>query len=443
MDVIGNNISNVNTIGYKASRVTFQEIFSQTLRTAVSPSPDGDRGGINPQQVGLGISIASIDVLHQRGSVQRTDNMTDLAIDGEGFFALADGDRRFFTRAGNLRLDVGGYLTVPNGMKVLGWSGNDRAEKLQATAQPINLANQFMAAAPTDRIVFQGNLDSRLAVGESIRHGVTLFDSLGGEHRVDFVFTRQATVAGTPTLTPWTVAMVAERGGAITAINGVTATPAVPADPMPLIPLATLNFDEYGRLVVGLDGVTMVPEITFTLDDAMTGSADIVIPETIVRRTPPPGGADITLEGNTIFDLERFTQYAVESSVRASEVSGFPAGSLTSLSINNAGSVIGVFSNGQLNELALLAIANFNNPSGLMKLGDNLFENTVNAGYLGLDTAGLAGRGQISPGTLEMSNVDLAKEFTDMIVAQRGFQANSRIITTSDELLQELVNIKR
>lgn len=403
MDVIGNNISNVNTVGFKASRVTFQEIFSQTLRTAFSPAPDGSRGGINPQQVGLGTSLASIDVLHQRGSVQRTDNMTDLAIDGEGFFALSDGDSRFFTRAGNLRMDVGGYLTVPNGMKVLGWTGADMDAKLQATAQPINLANQFMAAAPTDRIAFQGNLDSRTAVGESIRHGVTLFDSLGGEHRADFVFTR---LSGANT---WGVTIVPETGGAITTVA-----------PSPLG--ATLVFNPDGSLGT----VTGSANLTFELNDAVTGADDILI-----------SGA------NLVFDEERLTQYAVESSVRASEVSGYPAGSLTSLSVDNAGRVIGVFSNGQLNELALLAIANFNNPSGLTKIGDNLFENTVNSGFLGLDAAGFAGRGMISPGTLEMSNVDLAKEFTDMIVAQRGFQANSRIITTSDELLQELVNIKR
>lgn len=405
MDVIGNNISNVNTVGFKASRVTFQEIFSQTLRTAVSPAPDGSRGGINPQQVGLGTSLASIDVLQQRGSVQRTDNMTDLAIDGEGFFALSDGDSRFFTRAGNLRMDVGGYLTVPNGMKVLGWTGADMDAKLQATAQPINLANQFMAAAATDRIAFQGNLDSRTGVGESIRHGVTLFDSLGGEHRVDFVFEKTLS-------NEWAVTIEPETGGAITTVA-----------PSPLG--ATLVFNPDGSLDV--TGSTFpTGQIQFTLDPAVTGAANIIIPE-----------------GNLVFDPDRLTQYAVESSVRASEVSGYPAGSLTSLSIDNAGRVIGVFSNGQLNELALLAIANFNNPSGLTKIGDNLFENTVNSGFLGLDAAGFAGRGMVSPGTLEMSNVDLAKEFTDMIVAQRGFQANSRIITTSDELLQELVNIKR
>ena len=197
MDVIGNNISNVNTVGFKASRVSFQEVFNQTLRTAVSPAPGGGRGGINPQQVGLGMSIASVDVLHQRGSVQRTDNATDLAIDGEGFFALADGDRRLFTRAGNLRMDVGGYLTVPNGMKALGWSGDDIAGRLQATAQSVNLANQFMAASATDRIAFQGNLDSRTPVGGVVRHAVTLFDSLGGQHRVDFVFTKAATPINT------------------------------------------------------------------------------------------------------------------------------------------------------------------------------------------------------------------------------------------------------
>lgn len=420
MDVIGNNISNVNTVGFKASRVTFQEIFSQTLRNAVSPSPDGGRGGINPQQIGLGMAIASVDVMQRRGSVQRTDNMTDLAIDGEGFFALSDGASRFFTRAGNLRMDVGGYLTVPNGMKVMGWSGDDVAARLQATAQPINLANQFMAAAPTNRIVFQGNLDSRTAAGESIRHGVTLFDSLGGEHRADFVFTK-VPPTGTPPdpLNTWDVTIVHEGGGTITGITSV-------APPVVTSPVFRLSFDSDGGLIVPTPPGTTPPPITFLLNDAITGAADITIPV-----------ADL------VFDPDRLTQYAVESSVRAAEVSGYPAGSLTSLSVDNAGRVIGVFSNGQLNELALLAVANFNNPSGLMKIGDNLFENTVNSGFLGLDAAGSAGRGMISPGTLEMSNVDLAKEFTDMIVAQRGFQANSRIITTSDEMLQELVNIKR
>jgi len=405
MDVIGNNISNINTVGFKASRVTFQEIFSQTMRTAVSPAIGGERGGVNPQQVGLGMSISSIDVMHQRGSVQRTDNMTDLAIDGDGFFALSDGERRFFTRAGNLRMDVGGYLTVPNGMKVLGWSGEDIAGRLQATAGPINLANQFMAATPTDRILFQGNLDSRTEPGAAaaFRHGVTLFDSLGGQHRVDFIFEKGATA------NTWSVSMEPEYGGAISDITGTTTF--------------DLAFDPNGSLIIP---ATIPGSITFELDDAMTGAANIVIaPE------------------NFIFDPERFTQYAVAASVRAAEVSGYAAGSLSSLSIDNAGRVIGVFSNGQLDELALISIAKFTNPSGLMKIGDNLFEETVNSGYLGLDAGGMAGRGLLSPGTLEMSNVDLAKEFTDMIVAQRGFQANSRIITTSDELLQELVNIKR
>jgi len=405
MDVIGNNISNVNTIGFKSSRVTFQEIFNQTMRTAVSPAPGGGRGGINPQQVGLGMSIASIDVLHQRGSVQRTDNMTDLAIDGEGFFVLADADRNFFTRAGNLRLDVGGFLTVPNGMKVLGWSGDDMTTRLQATAQPINLANQFMAAQPTDRIVLQGNLDSRAQTGAAgaIRHGVTLFDSQGGQHSVEFVFTKTAS-------NRWDITIEPQADGAIT--------------PITAIPAGSLQFRADGSLDDAAS--TINDPFTFNLDPAQTGAAPIVISD-----------------GNMVFDLERFTQYAVDASVRATEVSGYAAGGLTSLSIDNAGRVIGVFTNGQLDEIALIAIARFNNPSGLMKTGDNLFEDSVNAGYLGLDAAGIAGRGLLSPGTLEMSNVDLAKEFTDMIVAQRGFQANSRIITTSDELLQELVNIKR
>ena len=222
-------------------------------------------------------------------------------------------------------MDVGGYLTVPNGMKALGWSGGDIAGRLQATAQPINLANQFMAASATDRITFQGNLDSRTEEGGVVRHAVTLFDSLGGQHRADFVFTKEATA------NTWVVTIEPERGGAI--------DPSIPPDTAPTpTPVGTISFNPDGSMLV-TDPPTDFPSavITFDLDDGFTGAADVVFEP-----------------GSIIFDPERLTQYAVDTSVRAAEVSGYAAGSLTSLNIDNAGRVIGVFSNGQLNELALL-----------------------------------------------------------------------------------------
>ena len=199
MDVIGNNIANVNTIAYKSSRVTFQEILNQTLKNASAPSQIGDRGGTNPQQIGLGVSLATIDVLHTRTGVQRTDKATDLAIDGEGYFVVTDGINEYYTRAGSFDIDVEGNLVYPGGFKVLGWSELTRdpqtgIEHVNTTGipRPINLSGLSMTAKATDIIRFEGNLDGNSSIGDEITYSSSVFDSQGNEHKIDFVFTKQA-----------------------------------------------------------------------------------------------------------------------------------------------------------------------------------------------------------------------------------------------------------
>lgn len=538
MDVIGNNIANVNTVAFKSSRVTFQEILNQTLKNASAPSQTGGRGGINPQQIGLGVSIGSIDVLHTRTGVQRTDRATDLAIDGEGFFMVSDGTNVYYTRAGNFDIDVSGNLIYPGGLRVLGWSTlvTDPVTGAQyvdttGTPGPINLSNLSMSARATDMIKFEGNLDANVDVGGQVQYSFSVFDSLGNEHKLNYIFTKQK-----PNVWSWKIVpapqvgagvyTVEESVGATTAhtpisVDGANRPIMYGHDIKSLAVVTGSGVNQYqftvvndqnefnerasalgsGQAVILVDG-TQTIQVAFGDDlpanstvrieyndfavshvvpmvDVPGGQAGIApgydidgdgnedIPAghahgvlifgqdgrllqslinsdiTIVMNPGVSGAADIFLRReNMQFDPSKFTQFADATTVRATG-NGYAAGILNSISIDSEGRVIGYYTNGQSREDAVLAIASFTNPGGLNKIGNNLYQQSTNSGYPVYGRAGVGGRGTIIAGALEMSNVDLAKEFTDMIVAQRGFQANSRIITVADEMLQELVNLKR
>jgi len=397
MDVIGNNIANVNTVAFKSSRVTFSELYSQTLRPASAPEPGG-RGGTNPFQIGLGIGISSVDVLHINGSVQRTDRATDLAIEGDGFFVVEDRSGRFYTRAGNFDMDEQGNLVTSGGLKVLGWSYDSATGSISTAGQPsaINLANLKLPPKATESVEFFGNLDSRLPVGSQVSYTVSVYDAKGDTHAVTYTFEKDAAD------NVWLYS-VSSLDGVIT--SGDT---------------GVLVFDDNGKFIPpGMPGGSTVPALTL----AVTGTEDIVYQASFVP--------------------DKFTYNAGESSINTANVDGYSFGVLNGIAIDATGSIIGVYSNGQFRTEAVLAMATFTNPGGLVKKGDNLFMESTNSGISNIGTSGTDGRGTVNPGALEMSNVDLAKEFTDMIATQRGFQANSRIITTSDELLQELVNLKR
>ncbi len=386
LDVIGNNIANVNTVGFKRSRTTFQDIFYQTMRGA--SSPQGGRGGTNPIQVGLGMSVGSVDTIHSQGNLQTTGKMTDLAIQGSGFFILSDGDNTYFTRAGNFNRDQLGYLVNPSdGLRVQGWmaSGGVFPALTEDNLTDIRIPiGETVGAKATTRIAYDQNLDAATTVGTGYLKPVQVFDSQGTTHTVTVTFTKTGANAW-----DWS----AEVGG-VPAGNG------------------TITFDTDGRFL---------------------------------NQTGGPVVFDAGQAGNVTIDLDfsGVTQYAGSTTVQASERDGYPMGTLESFKIDANGVITGVYSNGQSQKLAQVALANFSNPGGLSKLGRNLYQESNNSGISQIGQAGTGGRGTIAPGSLEMSNVDLAKEFTDMIVTQRGFQANSRIITTSDEMLQELVNLKR
>ena len=419
MDVIGNNIANVNTVGFKSGRVIFSDVFSQLSRGAGAPNPDTGRGGTNPMQIGLGANVYSIDNLMMRGSVQRTDNPTDIAIDGEGFFVVRGGmyDTYKFTRAGNFTLDAVGNLVTPSGMNVMGWQkfewNNDTKSYVFDTEQPLEEINIYsdthngnkrvLAPMETGMAEFMGNLDSETEIGKTFSVPFIVYDDIGNKHELMITYTAGAANAAN-TERDWDYEIT---GDASTTITPTTGT----------ITFGTANSGSNGKVVAG-----------DTLDIDIT----------------PVGAIAMASDFTVTLDFSNMTQYSSPSNVKASRVDGYTTGTFETFSIGSDGVISAVYSNGIMKPLALIALAKFENPAGLFKEGDNLFSQTTNSGAF---TKGVPptyeGTGKLAPGTLEMSNVDLSREFSDMIVTQRGFQANTRIITTSDEMLLELVNLKR
>lgn len=438
MDVIGNNIANVNTVGFKKSQVSFQEAFSQVIRGA--GAPQGGKGGTNPFQIGLGVNLGSINTIHTTGAAQRTDNPTDLMIDGDGFFIVSDdpnADNRYYTRAGNFNFDVNGNLVTADGFKVLGtYIGDSEYAKFLQIEPGKELdgvkVNKSIPAPPTasTNIEVRGNLDSRIEKNKTHVTDVTIRDSLGNPYVVKLEFAK-----GDPAEdeTKWTVNVTSVRDiatGKYAVLKDDTDSkeadfstdpPTPTPTPTPVVRLGTITFDANGKIV------------------------DKVISSLELAKT----GVNFGNNGAIDFNLEGLTQFANESDAKAFDKgaengeSGRTSGSVTGFAIDASGTVVASFSNGVKMPLWEIKLAKFDNPMGLVKVGNNFFGNTPNSGEPQIGTAGSSGLGAITPGALEMSNVDLSMEFTEMITTQRGFQANSRIITTSDEMLQELVNMKR
>lgn len=434
MDVIGNNIANVNTVGFKKGQVTFQEVFSQVVRGASAPT--GGKGGTNPQQVGMGVALGSINTIHTKGPGQRTDNPTDLMIDGEGFFVVSDDpnfNNRYYTRAGNFSLDRDGNLVTADGLKVLGYAADENGNILtEITNIRINMSDT-KAPTATDSIVFRGNLDSRISNGDSQKIDTVIYDSLGNSYTLTF------NIVKTDTHT-WELSLskVTDRatGNYTENTNGI-----VPGDSL------ELRFDSNGKLV-GIGTIDL--NTTDDYEVSLVGLSSITFDkgkdgEDLTNPVSPSG----TFRDIILFDSENedtikgITQYANEMGFKPYAMNGNTSGTIEGFAIDATGTVVGVFTNGERKALGQIMLAKFDNPMGLQKLGSNLFVDTRNSGEPQYGKASVGGFGAISPGNLEMSNVDVALEFTEMITTQRGFQANSRIITTSDEMLQELVNMKR
>lgn len=668
MDVIGNNIANVNTTGFKKSRVVFKDVLYQNVRGA--SSPDGSRGGTNPMGVGLGMGLASIDQIHTGAPTSSTAKLTDMAIDGNGYFVVNDGNSRYYTRAGAFDFDKQGNLVTANGYRVQGWLANASTWDLSTNGDPVSIdisGYKSLNAKATKEMLFTGNLDSGLnfiparnewqaltfsaipyggtaggtftlsldgyttnniAVGadaattaSNIQTALEALPNIGSgnvavtwdavRQRYDIKFQGVLSAMNLPALTITTGGAPYDGGtAAIVAITeGQEPTTVIPRNEIQTLNLTTSGAGtftiSYGgfttapiaydasladiqnaiNTIPALKGNVTVTQITapsastsggsFNIEfntalagtdvdqlvinnaggctgsvltttqglaagypkDVVTGSKDVydsqgnkvtvhyrffkyeitpgsapgvtpvVAPVTrwacdistdpmfegqagylantdfsamdiatgtvtgtgdkvfrvynmefdemgniknpgnstfaynINRQVPPPGAGTANI--NCTIDFTGLTQRAGESSAWASSQDGYAQGNLTSYSVGIDGTITGVYDNGQKRDLARVAVASFENPAGLQQIGGTLFTVSSNSGDAHIGSPGSQGLGKIIPSSLEMSNVDLSEEFTDMIITQRGFQANSRIITTSDEMLQELVNLKR
>lgn len=438
MDVIGNNISNVNTVGYKATSMHFQDSFSQVMRSA--GSPQGGLGGTNPQQIGLGAGISGMDVDHSKGSTQRTDRPLDLMIDGNGYFVITNDptfENRFFTRAGNFTTDTNGYIVTPNGYKLLG-----------TDMQPLRVdKSKTKAATTTTRIDISGNVnlkdDIDPATNIAYTSSVDVFDTLGNYHTLtinfgqklefddnagDKGFLRNITIEN-KNIKP------AGKLGDLGLANLVTPTPNANA--------MYAKFDEKGSFVGLVSGNGMNIDNTKHVVRSATALTEAKLNLVV------PGAEDVNI---TLFDTTKdpkvnafssLTQYPKEGNVRSKNLDGNTSGLMESFNVSSSGEIVGIFTNGERQVLGQLALADFDNNVGLQKAGSNMFISSTNSGAPKYGKPGTSSFGSIAPGALEMSNVDLSNQFTDLITTQRGFQSNSRIITASDEMLQELVNLKR
>jgi flagellar hook protein FlgE len=485
MDVIGNNIANVNTVAFKAGRVTFKEGFAQLLQGA--SRPPGDQGGINPIQVGLGMQVGSIDQLYTQGNIETTGQNTDLAIQGDSMFVVRKGAQSYYTRSGNFQLDADGRLVSPtNGFVVQGqmYANGSAQDGIRDIRLPFN---QKTPAKTTSEMLLAGNLnasapsapagfDITSAADRAANPGVwsetsvSVYDSQGAKHNVKVQFWKADANTwqwrldpASPTVsTPATVA-----GGAA----GNTFTlPAAPAGTTVTVARATTASGRVidGSLITGSGGAyTVDPSVALADGEVLTveysalpsspaagvnggtfvfdaqGNLDPTRSDTPRVQFAVPGAdlVDVSMDAGS--GANGLTQYATTTTAVLRDQNGHTAGQLENFSIDRYGQITGFFTNGTTTLLGKIVLADFNNPAGLLRSGDNMYQESANSGGAVLGFALEGSRSQITSGALEMSNVDLAQEFTNMIVAQRGFQANSKVITTSDELLQELMQLKR
>ncbi len=387
MGVIGNNIANIGTAGFKSGRATFADL--------ISSSVSGATGG---GQVGLGVYMNDVQKNFTQGSMTTTGNTFDLAIDGTGFYLLRNNSgTNLYSRAGQFKVDNLGQITDSSGALLQGYQA-DVNGNITSTVGNITLSASAVAPQSTSTVTILGNLDASDTVptatfattdttSYNFSTGTTFYDSLGNSHQMQLYFRKTAS-------NTW---------GVYSQIDGGTATAQT--------------------------------SMTFNASGAVTAGGSQTVSATLTSGATTPQTLTVSLAG--------LTQFGTPSGIISNVQNGFGAGTLEKISVDKQGQVVAQFTNGQTKALAQVVLNRFTNPDGLISAGDNHFTETVASGAALSGAPTVNGMGQILSGTVEQSNVDLGKEFVDMIITQRAFQANSRAITTSDEMLQELVNLKR
>ncbi|MFN7398825.1 MAG: flagellar hook protein FlgE [Sandaracinobacter sp.] len=412
MSGVADNITNINTVGYKRIQTEFS-----TLVTEGRANKDYSAGGVEA----IGKAMVS-----QQGLLQASNNQTDLAIDGAGFFVVRTGPESdsgvAFSRAGSFRPDNSGYLRNTGGFYLQGWrldsDGNYNETEGVSSLEPVKISELSGTALPTTRLKVRANLQSTASVigaytsGDMARGTVTpafarnveIYDAQGGARQLTLGFVK----TGPNT---WAAELFANSATDVTAVDGILTAGTVAFNP---------------------DG---------SLDKA--GSSPALFSDLNISWTNGAGSVPVKLGLGSDGGLDGLTQFGSASALSAFNVDGGMLGNISSISVSAAGVVSAVFDNGQSRQVFKLPVASFQNPDGLTRISGNGFLQSDASGNVGINPPGVLGAGVISPGSLEASNVDLAQEFTNMIRFQRAYSASSKIITTVDDMLQEIGNLKR
>ncbi|MBA3974774.1 MAG: flagellar hook protein FlgE [Candidatus Solibacter sp.] len=397
VDVVGNNLANLNTPGYKASVVSFSDLVTQSLGA-----------GLGTTQVGFGVARPTTIRQFSQGAIQASSGPLDVAIQGDGFLVVKDPNTsaQLYTRGGNLQVNKAGQLVTATGFRVQGWNEvNGVLDTTQPATDVFVPVGSLRTPVATQNISFDLNLDATGTTGPpptTFNSSIEVFDSLGVSHVVSVQFAKTANPG--------------EWSYSLTFPDADVASPITPV-------AGTIQFNSSGKLQTP-DALTAPPSITIT---GLNSGAD-----------------NMTVNWNLWNGLApRLTQYSQPSAVAANAQDGFGAAQLIRVGIGDGGVVLAQYSNGQQVGVGRLAMCSVRNPESMIAVGNNNFQLSARSALPAIGVAGTGGRGQILGGSVEFSTVDIAREFTNLIVLQRGYQANARVVTAVDEISQETINLKR
>jgi len=393
LNAISNNLANLNTVGYKDTRMEFRDLFYQQI---------GSTGAGEPIEIGAGTGVGSNAGIFTQGSIENSGVSTDLAVQGEGFFVTSKNGLQEFTRAGNFSRDQNGNLVTTDGANVMGFPAVNGVVNTQGAPAALNIPlGQTTPANATANIQFGMNLDAGAAIGATTSAQTPVYDSLGAPHVITITFTKTA----------------ANAWGYNVTIPGADVGAAAPVS----LKAGALTFNGNGTLATPAANIAGI-----TVAGFVNGASNLAFSW---NGFAPPSPT--------------ITQFAGASAVANSTQDGFPSGTLSSFIVDQNGVVQGSYSNGQSRSIGQVALASFANEQGLARDGSNSFTSTIASGSANIGSANAGGRGTIIGGSLELSNVDIATEFARLIVAQRGYQANARTVTTFDQVTQDTINLKQ
>ena len=456
MSTIANNLANLNTVGYKGSHTQFSDLFYQTV---------GTNGAGDPVQIGAGTAVNSTTTSEIAGSIESTGVPTDVAIMGDGFFVVQQNGVAGYTRAGNFTVGADGYLSTSNGGQVMGYAAVNGSIPAGAVLQALRIdKGQINPPKATGDAQLTTNLDASADVGTTYSTPVTVYDSLGTAHVLSFNFQKTGANAWSYNLSiptsdlsspaNWSAAQAYAVGNLVDPGNGhyyqcttagtsAAAPPTWPTDGSTVTD-GTATWQDMGTSLPA-DTSTAITGGALTFDT----SGKLTSPSSDITGITSPALGDGALALNftwTLYDSTGsglLSQVAAPSTTSAAQQDGYGSGSLTDYNVGADGTIMGSFSNGRTAVLGQIALANFANLQGLQRDGDNNYSATLASGAAVIGAPGAGGRGTLSGGSLELSNVDIAQEFSALIVAQRGYEANARTITTFDQIMQDTINLKQ